>query len=271
MIGDPAAEKGTRLRLEVTAEDPDGDGVSISATGLPGWLSLVDYGGGRASLSGVPWSGADPSTEITISASDGTVTARVVVTIEVVDGNRPPRVRPISFTGVNDDGSFSFAISASDPDGDPLAISASGLPPWANLTDHGDGTATISSNGVPDDAIGSFSAVVSVTDGLATVTSTVSRSIADLRNGLPPELTHQAFGTDATNTLVATALKPRVGTPDPLGAHLTPREGLMVAFGSAVETMKNQILPALVLGVVMAWMLMIGVGRTKEEEEPETA
>ena len=46
----------------------------------------------------------------------------------------------------------------------------------------------------------------------------------------------------------------------------------MVAFGSAVETMKNQILPALVLGVVMAWMLMIGVGRTKEEEEePEAA
>jgi hypothetical protein len=271
VIGDPAAEKGTRLRLEVTAEDPDGDGVSISATGLPGWLSLIDFGGGRASLSGVPWSGADPSTEITISASDGTVTARVVVTIEVIDGNRPPLVRPISFSGVNDDGSFSFAITASDPDGDPLSIFASGLPPWANLTDHGDGTATISSNGVPNDAVGSFSVVVSVTDGQATVTSSLSRSIADLRLGLPPELTHQAFGTAGTDSLVATALKPGVGTPDPLGAHLTPREGLMVAFGSAVETMKNQILPALVLGVVMAWMLMIGVGRIKEEEEPEAA
>ena len=271
VIGDPAAEKGTRLKLEVNAEDPDGDGVSISASGLPGWLSLIDFGAGRASLSGVPWSGADPSTEITISASDGTVTAQVVVTIEVVDGNRPPLIRPISFNGVNDDGSFSFAISSSDPDGDPLAISAGGLPPWANLTDHGDGTATISSNGVPNDAIGSFSVVVSVTDGMATVTSSLSRSIADLRLGLPAELTHQAFGTDGTDTLVATALKPRVATPDPLGAHLTPREGLSVAFGSAVETMKNQILPALVLGVVMAWMLMIGVGRTKEEEEPEVA
>ena len=271
VIGDPAAENGTRLRLEVTAEDPDGDGVSISATGLPGWLSLIDFGGGRASLTGIPWSGADRSSDITISASDGTGTATVAVTIEVVDGNRPPRVRPISFSGVNDDGSFSFTISASDPDGDPLVISAGGLPPWANLTDHGDGTATIGSNGVPDDAAGSFSVILSVTDGQATVASSLSRPIADLRLGLPPELTHQAFGTDGTDTLVATALKPRVGTPDPLGAHLTPREGLMVAFGSAVETMKNQILPALVLGLVMAWMLMIGVGRTKEEEEPEPA
>jgi hypothetical protein len=42
----------------------------------------------------------------------------------------------------------------------------------------------------------------------------------------------------------------------------------MVAFGSAVETLKSQIVPALILGVIMAWMLMIGVGRTKEEEDP---
>lgn len=34
--------------------------------------------------------------------------------------------------------------------------------------------------------------------------------------------------------------------------RLTSREGLMVAFGSAVETLKNQIVPVLILGVVMA-------------------
>ena len=271
VTGETSLPEGDSLRLEVTTEDADGDEVSILVSGLPDWATLDDGGDGRATITGVPGFEAPPSSEITISASDGTDSARITVTIDVVDVNRPPLVGPIAFSGVNDDGSFSFAISASDPDGDPLAISASGLPPWASLTDQGDGAATISSSGVPGDAIGSFSVVISITDGQATVTSSLSRSIADLRVGLPPELTHQAFGIDGTDTLVATALKPRVGTPDPLGAHLTPREGLMVAFGSAVETMKNQILPALVLGVVMAWMLMIGVGRTKEEEEPETA
>ena len=271
VTGDTTVAEDLPLRLEISTADPEGDEVSISALGLPDWASIVDHGDGRATISGIPGFDADPSSEITISASDGTVTARINVTIDVLDVNRPPLIGPVAFSGVNDDGSFSFAIAASDPDGDPLSISASGLPSWASLTDHGDGTATISSRGVPDDALGSFSVIVSVRDGQATVTSSLSRSIADLRPGLPPELTHQAFGTDGTDTLVATALRPRVGTPDPLGAHLTPREGLMVAFGSAVETMQNQILPALALGIVMAWMLMIGVGRTKEEEEPEPA
>ena len=271
VIGETAVADGARLRLEISAEDPEGDQVSISATGLPGWVSLVDYGDGRATLTGIPWSGADSSTEITITASDGTITAKTIVVIEVIDGNRPPRIGSIIFNGVNGDGSFSFTITASDPDGDPLAVSTDDLPPWATLTDHGGGSATISSNGVPDDAIGSFSVVVSVTDGQTTVTSSLLRPIADLRNGRPPELTHQAFEVEGADTLVATALKPFVATPNPLNAHLTPREGLMVAFGSAVETLKNQVIPAVVLGVVMAWMLMIGVGRTKKEEEGEPA
>ncbi len=271
VTGDTSVAEDDPLMLEISTTDPDGDEVRISANGLPDWAGLVDHGDGRATISGTPGFDADPSSEITISASDGTVTARFTVTIEVIDVNRAPLIRPITFSGVDDDGSFSFAVAASDPDGDPLSISASGLPAWATLTDHGDGTATISSGGVPDDALGSFSMIVSVTDGLTTVTSGLSRPIVDLRLGRPPELTHQAFGIGGTDTLVATALKPRVGTPDPLGAHLTPREGLLVAFGSAVETMKNQVIPAVVLGVVMAWMLMIGVGRTKEEEEPEAA
>jgi hypothetical protein len=271
VTGDASVAEDDPLVLEISVVDPDGDEVGISANGLPDWASMVDHGDGRATISGTPGFDADPSSEITISASDGTVTARFTITIDVVDVNRAPLIHPITFSGVNDDGSFSFAIAASDPDGDPLAISVNGLSLWATLTDHGDGTATISSGGVPDDVLGSFSAIVSVNDGQSTVTSSLSRPISDLRLGLPPEFTHQAFGTDGTDTLVATALKPRVGTPDPLGAHLTPREGLLVAFGSAVETMKNQVIPAVVLGVFMAWMLMIGVGRTKEEEEPEAA
>jgi hypothetical protein len=271
VTGSTSVAEDAPLHLVVSTEDPDRDTVSIAISGLPDWANVVDDADGGSTISGIPGFDADPSSEITISASDGTVTTRTTIIIEVIDVNRPPLIGPVLFSGVNADGSFSFMISASDPDGDPLTISISGLPPWATLTDYGDGSGTVSSAGVPHDALGSLSVVIAVTDGQTSATSSLQRAIADLRLGLPPELTHQAFDLEGVDTLVATSLKPQVGTPSPLNAHLTPREGLLVAFGSAVETLKNQILPALVLGVVMAWMLMIGVGRIKEEEEPETA
>jgi hypothetical protein len=269
VTGDTAVVEGEPFRLEVTAEDPDGDEVSISASGLPGWARVIDFGNGRATITGNPGFGANSSYEITVTAVDETVTTNLMVTIEVIrgiGGNQPPLIGSITFGGVNADGSFSFTIAASDPDGDPLSIAAEGLPPWSALTDGGAGIATISSDGVPDDAVGPFSVVVSVTDGVTMVTSRLERPLADLRSVRPPELTHQAFEIEGANTLVVTELKPRVATPPPPNVHLTPREGLMVAFGSAVETLKSQVVPALILGIVMAWMLMIGVGRTKEEE-----
>ena len=267
VVGETTVADGHPLRLEITAEDPDGDQVSISAAGLPAWASVVDYGDGRAMITGIPRSEPVSSSKVTVTAADGKVTVGVTLTIEVIGVNRPPRIGPVTFQGVNPDGSFTFTINAFDPDGDPLKITADGLPAWATLTDYGGGSATISSNGVPDDVIGFLSIVISVTDGETTVTSHLERSIDDLRNGRPPALTHQAFEIEGADALVATALRPRVAIPDPPRTLLTPREGLSVAFGSAVETLKSQIAPTLVLGVVMAWMLMIGVGRPKDEEE----
>jgi hypothetical protein len=268
VTGSTTVAEGDPLLLEVSTDDPDGDEVAIKVIGLPGWAEVVDGEGGGVTILGTPGYEADPSNEITITASDGTVTAEVTVTIEVTDVNRSPLISPVTFSGLDADGSFSFGISASDPDGDPLSITAGGLPSWADLVDSGDGTARINSGGVPEDSVGSFSVVISVTDGENTVTLNLTRPITDLRLGRPPEQTHQAFGLDSGDSLVATALKPRVASPDSPGAHLTPREGMMVAFGSAVETLGSQVVPAIILGVVMAWMLMIGVGRTKDEEDP---
>ncbi len=269
--GETTVAEGEPLRLEITAQDPDGDEVKISVGDLPEWANFVDDGNGEATITGTPGFEADPWSEILISASDGTVTETVTVTVEVSDVNRPPRIGTITFSGVQDDGSFSFTIAASDPDGDSLSIATDGLPAWASLTDNGGGRATINSRGVPDDEIGLFSVVVLVTDGERTVTSDLVQPISSLRVGRSSELTHQAFEIQGAGGLVATSLKPRVASPDPPAAHLAPREGLMVAFGSAVETLRSQVVPAIVLGVVMAWMLIIGVGHTKEEEHGEPA
>ena len=84
---------------------------------------------------------------------------------------------------------FSYFVTATDPAApwEELAISASGLPAWLTLTDHGDGTATLA--GTPPSA-GSASFTISVTDGNFTTPQAVSLTIAEASAGnIAPSIT----------------------------------------------------------------------------------
>ena len=59
-------------------------------------------------------------------------------------GNLPPTLNPIGNQAVDGGYLLEFTITATDPDNDNLAFSATNLPPGATLTDHGNGTATFS-------------------------------------------------------------------------------------------------------------------------------
>jgi hypothetical protein len=48
---------------------------------------------------------------------------------------------------------------------------------------------------------------------------------------------------------------------------LSPTRGMGVAFRSATETMRDQAIPALVLGLVLAVLLIAGLGRRTDEED----
>lgn len=62
------------------------------------------------------------------------------------------------------DTTYSYSIQATDANANALAITATGLPDWLTLTDHGDGTATLS--GMPIDSLASSHAItLSVSDG----------------------------------------------------------------------------------------------------------
>jgi hypothetical protein len=45
------------------------------------------------------------------------------------------------------------------------------------------------------------------------------------------------------------------------GAHISPREGLTVAFRTAVEMIESQLLKALLLGILVAGFVMVGVDK----------
>jgi hypothetical protein len=86
---------------------------------------------------------------ITVTVTDnGTPLLSDVETFNLtVNGvNRAPVLAAIGNRSVNEGGSLSISLSATDADGDALAFSATGLPPFCSLTDNGNGTGSISCN-----------------------------------------------------------------------------------------------------------------------------
>ena len=99
---------------------------------------------------------------------------------------------------------FYYTVTASDPAApwEQLAISATGLPAWLTLTDHGDGTATLA--GTPL-AAGSASFTISVTDGNFTTPQAVSLTIVDAAAGnVAPTITTSSLADASSAAYSAT-------------------------------------------------------------------
>ena len=73
---------------------------------------------------------------------DGYVELSQVYNIGTIDGLAPSITSSTLFE-ITEDTSFSFTLTAVDPQGDSVSFSAPNLPDWLNLTDNGSGTATL--------------------------------------------------------------------------------------------------------------------------------
>jgi len=84
-------------------------------------------------------------------------------TITVNDLNEAPTFDSAAMTAATEDLAYSYTISTSDIDGDPLTINATTLPTWMSFTDNGNGTASLT--GTPTNAeVGDHAVVLTVTD-----------------------------------------------------------------------------------------------------------
>jgi hypothetical protein len=146
----PASETvaiGATLTFDVTATDPDGDHVDLIGSALPPGSNFTDHANDTGTFTWTPVAGQGGTYTASFTGLDGkgasgSASTQITVTGDVTP-NHPPTVSAPAAVQVNVGESLSLTVTASDPDGDPVALSASSLPSGATFTDHGDDTGTL--------------------------------------------------------------------------------------------------------------------------------
>jgi hypothetical protein len=162
--GNRTNDAGTTVSLQIQARDNDGDPLTYGATGLPPGLSIAS---GTGLISGTLASNAYNGSPYTVmvTASDSTNSDKQTFTWTVTHStfNNPPVITNPGNQTSNEDDTISLAIQASDPEGDQLTYSATGLPSGLSI----DATTGIITGEIDDDAFSTspFSVTVSVSDG----------------------------------------------------------------------------------------------------------
>jgi fibronectin type 3 domain-containing protein len=146
-IGDQTANEGVVTDVIITASDPDGGPLVFTASNLPLFAAFTDNGNGTARLSLSPgFADAGTYPGLTVSVRDSDVppaSVSEIFTVTVSNVNRAPILTPIANPTVDEAAVLDVAISASDPDGDPITLSGTNLPPFATVTDYGNRTGNL--------------------------------------------------------------------------------------------------------------------------------
>ena len=171
------ATEDVAYSYEITTEDEDGDVVTVSASGLPSWLTLTDN-----TLSGTPSEG-ETGSEITITATDdgdGALTANQIFTIVVTPVNDAPVAVADTTTVLEDAEATSIDVLANDTDEeeDPLTL--------LSVTTLGTGTVTL--NGLlleytpAADFNGTEEVSYTVSDGLLTSVGVLTITVTSVND-----------------------------------------------------------------------------------------
>ena len=186
----------------LSTQDPDaGDTASYEIIGGPDQSKLSLSGNNLILSDGVLDHESQASYSATIRVTDsGGATRSQSFNILVNDLNEAPVIESAALSSATEDALYSYTLSASDQDGNPLSFSAPTLPGWLNLVDNNDGTATLS--GTPLNAdVGDHSVVIEVSDGLLSDTQSFTVSVANT-NDAPVFTSSASFSAPENQTAV---------------------------------------------------------------------
>ena len=139
---------GSMLGFEVTATDPDGDHVDLFGSSLPPGSNFVDNANNTGSFSWSPVPGQAGGYIASFSGLDnrggsGSASTAITVTGGGVENRAPTVTAPLT-EQVNEGAHLAFTVTASDPDGDHVTLSADSVPSGASFADQGDNTGAFS-------------------------------------------------------------------------------------------------------------------------------
>ena len=148
----------------VRTTDPDiNDSWVVEGVGLPSWLTLTLKSKGVHELKGNPAASELGVYQIKLIARDASgLESEQTFTLTVENVNDPPRFTstPKTLAVLNQE--YVYEVTAEDEDPqDVLVLDAVIKPEWLNLTDHGNGTASLS--GIPNQA-GNYQVSLRVVD-----------------------------------------------------------------------------------------------------------
>jgi hypothetical protein len=165
------------------ASDPDGSLITFLLASGPSYAQVTalrsDLGHATGTLHLAPRYGDAGTQLVTVQASDGALTAERTLNVTVQHVNRAPFV-----TG---GGGFCLApgdirlaaFSGSDPDGDHLSFTQTGLPPFADFVDNGDNSAVLFVHPPSSMPTGTWDATVTATDDQSAVSRLVRFTVSD--------------------------------------------------------------------------------------------
>jgi VCBS repeat-containing protein len=203
VLDDQAVAEDTAVDFTLPANaffDVDGDTLTLSATlaggaSLPAWLS---FNPATRTFSGTPPQGFNGSLDLTVTASDGSLSASDTFTLTVTSVNSAPVVAaPLAERTVAEDTAVNFVLPAnafSDADGDTLTLSATlasgaSLPAWLSFD-----AATRSFSGTPPlNFNGSLDVRVTASDGSLIASDTFTLTVTPVNdapvvaNGIPDQ------------------------------------------------------------------------------------
>jgi hypothetical protein len=271
--GDQSSAEGDVVSLAPAGSDPDGDGLTWSAAGLPDGLSIDPATGVVSGTIGFEAAPASPY-GVTVTATDDGVpslASGVSFLWWVASTNRAPQVlHPGDRWDAEGDEAL-VAVVGSDPDGDPLTWSAAGLPPGLSIdpaTGEISGILTFEAGGSSPYAV----TVTATDDGSPALADTTTFSWTVANTNRPPVLTDPGPQASAEGDTVVLTLEG--GDPDgdglawsaaglPPGLSIDPATGRITgtityeaAAGSphtVAVAAEDDGLPALTSGFSFTW------------------
>ena len=143
------ANVGNQYSFTPTASDTDGDRLTFSVSGLPGWAG---FSASNGSITGTPSdANVDTYNDIRITVSDTSNASATLGPFSIVvvagNANSAPTISGNPPAQVNANSAYNFTPTANDADGDKLTFSVNGLPGWASFS-----TSNGSITGTPSDA-----------------------------------------------------------------------------------------------------------------------